>query len=186
MWTKRRIAAGLTTLLLFFTMAGVAVASDWSAPGNALYGIDRAAERVGIGAGGLPERLDEALALAGAGRPAAALEHAADALATESEGTGAADALLAAAEAVLSNDEGDADEVRQAVAEMLLWMSTTELTGTDFGLAVAAQAQELSTGLGSPDDLPGPPDDLPAPPVSTPAGPPDELPEPPGGFPTLP
>jgi hypothetical protein len=38
-------------------MSGVAVAANRAAPGDALYGIDRALEKIGIGAGGAQERL---------------------------------------------------------------------------------------------------------------------------------
>ena len=60
---KRRVAAGATSLMMIVGMTGVAWASDSAVPGDWNYGIDRALEAVGIGAGGAKERLQELEAL---------------------------------------------------------------------------------------------------------------------------
>ena len=56
---RNRATALATTVLMVGGMTGVAWAADGAAPGDLLYGIDRALEAVGIGAGGSAERLEE-------------------------------------------------------------------------------------------------------------------------------
>lgn len=55
----RRMATIAAAAVLLMAMSGVAMAADDAAPGDAFYGIDRALEAVGIGDGGVDERLDE-------------------------------------------------------------------------------------------------------------------------------
>lgn len=55
----RRMATIAASAALLVAMSGVAMAADGAAPGDALYGIDRALETIGIGDGGLDERLGE-------------------------------------------------------------------------------------------------------------------------------
>jgi hypothetical protein len=62
---RRRTATAAATLAMFASATGVAVASDAAVPGDWNYGIDRALEVVGIGAGGEAERLDELQAIEG-------------------------------------------------------------------------------------------------------------------------
>ena len=50
------LASSLAVVLAF---SGVAMAADGASPGDLLYGVDRALESVGIGAGGIDERLAE-------------------------------------------------------------------------------------------------------------------------------
>ena len=57
---RRRFAGALGAAVLLTGMTGVAVAADRAAPGQALYGLDRAMEAMGIGDGGPPERIIEA------------------------------------------------------------------------------------------------------------------------------
>ena len=56
---KNRATAFATSVLMVGSMTGVAWAADGAAPGDFLYGLDRALEAVGIGAGGIAERLAE-------------------------------------------------------------------------------------------------------------------------------
>lgn len=55
----RRMATIAASAALLVAMSGVAMAADKAAPGDALYGIDRTLETIGIGDGGVDERLDE-------------------------------------------------------------------------------------------------------------------------------
>lgn len=55
----RRMATIAASAALFVAMSGIAMAADGAAPGDALYGMDRALEAIGIGDGGLDERLEE-------------------------------------------------------------------------------------------------------------------------------
>jgi hypothetical protein len=56
---KRRVTAAATSLMMIVGMTGVAWAADSAVPGDWNYGIDRALESLGIGAGGAEERLQE-------------------------------------------------------------------------------------------------------------------------------
>ncbi len=164
---RPRFAGVLGVMALLVGMTGVAMASDSAAPGDALYGIDRALEVVGVGAGGAAERLGEASALAIHGKSAEALEHAAQAVAGTDDQ--ASQALHSAAERIRALGEGgdNAVGVRAEVAAMLDWMTTTEAKGKDFGQGVAERARGLGkgspsgAGSGEPDHPQGPPDGMP-------------------------
>ena len=62
---RRRTATAAATLAMFASATGVALASDDAVPGDWDYGIDRALEVAGIGAGGEEERLHELQVLDG-------------------------------------------------------------------------------------------------------------------------
>lgn len=137
-WGRLRPKLVTSALSVFAVigMTGVAVASDAAAPGDPLYGIDRALERVGINDGGITERLEEAGTLADHGLTVEALNHAADAVSSKSPQ--AASALEEAAQAVQDGQGPNLD-----VAAMLTWMASTDLTGKQFGQMVAEQARAL-------------------------------------------
>jgi hypothetical protein len=63
-----RLAAATFAVLIVGGVSSMAVAADGSAPGETLYGLDLAMERVGIGAGGVDERLLESALLISTGR----------------------------------------------------------------------------------------------------------------------
>jgi hypothetical protein len=63
------------TGFLVVGLSSVAVASDMAAPGDALYKVDRLLENLGIGDGGLNERITEAGDLMVHGAPVDALVH---------------------------------------------------------------------------------------------------------------
>jgi len=148
------VVASIVALLAF---AGVAYGANGAVPGDTLYGFDCALEGVGIGDGGLEERLAEAGELMDKGQVDEGLALAAEALTDEQEefeedgdgeengeeGPGRREALLAAAEAVLANGSEQSLEVRTRVAEKLRWMATTELTGKEYGQAVSRLARGL-------------------------------------------
>ena len=56
---RRRLVALASTLAMFFALSGVAAAADRAVPGDLLYPLDLAFESIGIGAGGIDERLEE-------------------------------------------------------------------------------------------------------------------------------
>lgn len=72
LWLTRRVAVALAAAILMIGTSSVAIAADSATPGDALYGLDRALERIGIGAGKAEERISEADALAAAGHTEAA------------------------------------------------------------------------------------------------------------------
>ena len=77
---RRGLVKTAAGLLLLFGVSGVAVASDEAAPGDALYGLDRALEAVGVNDGAASERIREARALFDRGQEADAVTHVADAI----------------------------------------------------------------------------------------------------------
>ncbi len=191
---RKKMATVLAAVVLLTGMTGVAVASDQAAPGDPLYGIDQALESIGIGNGGVAERVAEARVLAAESKAAEALAHAAEAIAQDTnveDASNASEALRSAAEEVQTgNDEAQSQEIRDAVAAMLQRMAELleleELDGQAFGEEVSSMAKELG---GPPEQLPandaageahtgeGPPEELPAgPPEGLPDGPPEQVP----------
>ncbi len=103
---------GMVVLIAaLLSTTGVAFAANSAVPGDALYGFDRALERIGLGAGGLHERLTEASTLADRGAVEAGLAHATEAIAKARDlDEGASEtygALLVAANAVTTAGEGE-------------------------------------------------------------------------------
>lgn len=66
-WLATRAAAALATFILLIGVSAVAFAAHVSIPGDALYGLDRALEALGIGDGSITERLVEADTLVAGG-----------------------------------------------------------------------------------------------------------------------
>lgn len=151
---RYQMGAALAALFLLAGMTGVAAASDAAAPGDALYGLDRALEAIGINDGQAAERIAESQVLLDRGETAAAVEHAVEAL--EGEGTEeAAKALSDAAQRLSAEDKGEnARTTLDNVAKMLSWMASTETSGSEFGVVISNMAKELH-GAGPPSDLPG-------------------------------
>jgi hypothetical protein len=166
-WRSRpQVALTLGAVLVTFSFAGVAAASNNAAPGDALYAIDLALERVGIGAGHVEERLDEADTLLSSGKTHLALAHAAQAIDLSAEDSAevaaleeAKAALIEAAELIDSGRGTDALLVYENVSALLVFIHDNhEATGVDkkeFGQRVAALAREISTQQ----DTTGPPDE---------------------------
>ena len=166
-----------TAGILLAGMTGIAVASNGAAPGDVLYGLDRALEAVGIANGAAAERIAEAQALFASGQVAEAVTHAAEA-AEDIEELGAdeaVDALLDTADRLRSNENGSdhAVEVRSRVAAMLEYIATTEDTGRDFGQGVADMARGISGADVEPESADAAGDE-----AGEDSGPPDSLPDP--------
>lgn len=122
---RRRVAAIAVAAAVFVGgMSGVAVAADHAKPGDALYGIDRALEAVGIGNGRTAERLVEVQALFDAGDISRGLQHAAEAVEIHApDHSAASDALSEAADRVLSGVSVHSAATRERVAELLSYLS---------------------------------------------------------------
>lgn len=140
-WRMRAAIAGGLALLGLGVVGGAAAADD-AAPGDALYGVDRALEDLGIGDGGVDERVDEAIVLDEAGDSEGALEHVVEAV---EEDSASSEALLGVAERLRTNGSEASAEVHERVAAMLEWMATTDATGRDFGQGVSERARGLVT-----------------------------------------
>jgi hypothetical protein len=140
-WRRRAGYAAVAAILASVGVAGTAAAADGAAPGDLLYGIDRALEKVGIGNGGSHERLQEAEVLVDRGEVDAALHHAADAF--RGQGDSATSALEDAAAALEANGSENSAEVHARVAEMLQWMSAADPKEENFGQQVSSRARQI-------------------------------------------
>jgi hypothetical protein len=170
---RPQIAAAATAVLLLGGTTGVAVAANSAVPGDPLYGIDRALEQIGIGAGHGQERLAEATVLLSDGQVRQALKQAAQAL---DEATGAGDgfddleaaraALVEAAERLPETSLGDANEllIRDNVSTLLDYLrenlgKRVGADGNEFGQGVADLARGISSEGDRPDPMPKPAED---------------------------
>ena len=141
--------------------SGVAFAANGAAPGDALYGVDRALESIGIGNGGTAERLAEVDALVQRGQDDTALQHATDLVEGDA---GAQAALLAAAERIGASDDVVAHE---GVAALLSYLAAN--VGSVDGPTVSELARAING-----DHVPGPPEGVtPGPPEGVTPGPPE-------------
>jgi len=168
-----QLAVAAAAILLLCGATGVAVAANSAAPGDSLYGIDRALEKIGIGAGHVAERLDEAIVLLSEGKVRQALKQAAQAL---DEATGAGDgfddleaaraALVEAAERLPETSLGDANEllIRDNVSTLLDYLrenlgKRVGADGNEFGQGVADLARGISSEGDGADPTPKPAED---------------------------
>jgi len=149
-WRLAPVLAAAGAVFVLAGMTGVAAAADSSVPGDALYGVDRALENIGIGNGGITERLTEAEVLALDGDTEAALAHAGTALA-EAGDERSAEALQATAERLRGVGSEASETVSDNVADMLEWMATTDETGRAFGQGVAERARNIGADKGKSD-----------------------------------
>ena len=163
------VAAAIT--LVLGSGAGVAIAADGAAPGDALYGLDRALERIGLGGGGAAERLQEAADLARAGQLARGLEHAAEVVAVSHDGEpghvsdAASEALRAAAQRVSTivapNGGTTSEKVDTAVADVLTYLSDN--VGDVDGRYVAELSQLIGAAARAEHEAPSTPPGKPVP-----------------------
>ena len=167
---QERLAVVAVAMFVLVGMSGLAVAADAAAPGDALYGIDRALERIGINDGDAEERIAEAGALASRGQVTEAIDHAATAIDdtanddTAASGSQAATALREAAVSVESGgNEAASEEVRVSVSAMLSEMAELigdpDLDGAEFGRRVSEMARSIAGGSDNTEDI----DEKPAP-----------------------
>jgi hypothetical protein len=157
-----RVAVAALSVVMAIGMTGVAAAADGAAPGDPLYGLDRAMERIGIGAGNAEERLEEADHLLAEGQILQALEHATEAV----EGDAAASAALdVAIDRVETAANQNSAEVQEKVDALLTYMSENigkdkGVDGRDFGQGIADIARGIApaneNGAEVPDDIPAP------------------------------
>ncbi|MDK1096044.1 MAG: hypothetical protein QGM47_02070 [Actinomycetota bacterium] len=139
------VAAGVFVMGL----SGVAVAADNAKPGDALYGIDRAFEAVGIGNGQAAERVMEVQALFDADDFPRGLQHAADLVDVSGPDHSAASiALMDAANRVVSQGSEASAATREMVAPLLTYLSGA---GNIDGPTVARLAREIGRPHAQPD-----------------------------------
>jgi len=157
---KRRVTAAATSLMMMVGMTGVAWAADSAVPGDWNYGIDRALEAIGIGAGGEEERLTELALLDGeenpgrsAFAPGPASANSQDESADESDPAGPTNAAATVAEITAGSEQ--ANKTRAAVSTLL-----DHLAGGIDGQMVADYAKQFrpeneTPGSQRPEEVPG-------------------------------
>lgn len=191
---RRRVAATAVAATVFLGgMSGLAAAADGAKPGDALYGVDRAFETIGIGNGTAAERLVEVRALVEIGEVQRGLRHAANVVEKQSDdSSGASAALEEAAVRVLDNGSEVSAATRERVSGLLTYIS--ENVGDLDGRQVAELAREIGRSdnggkpsseakppkTPGPPEEPGPPDHSPAEPAGGPKGEPGPPTEAPG------
>jgi hypothetical protein len=155
MWRLQpQLATIIAALLLVGAFSGVAVAADGAAPGDPLYGIDRALEKIGIGAGNAEERLEEARRLLSEGEAEEALRHTSQVLEDEEDpALGDARAAIDDATIQLEDDQPQPDDVADLLAFLKANLGKdVGVDGREFGQGVADLAHQIG-----PNDENGPP-----------------------------
>ena len=156
-WRWRpQFGVAAATVLLLISVTGVAAAADGAAPGDALYGIDRALEKIGIGAGHADERLEEARTLLSNGKATETVRHATEVLDAkgQSEGADLEDARTALEDAASNLEDDDAPgnvAVQEDVSELLRYLQENlgndlGADGREFGQGVADRARDIAPG----------------------------------------
>ena len=144
---RLRLTGALLVLVVMLSASvGVASAANSAIPGETLYPLDCALEDLGLGNGGITERLSEAGLLVKSGQLGPGLVLVADALA-HNAGTGgasqAANALRDAAGKMLDNGSARSAELRTRVAARLLDLAARHLTADQVDQAVVSLALDL-------------------------------------------
>ena len=133
-WMARmapRVAIGaLALIMLVVSSTGLAFAANGAKPGDMLYGLDRAAEVLGIGDGGANERIAEAHALVASGAVAGGLTHAAAVLPATPENDTAKAAIQKAATRVQGEPQGPSSFVAEQVGTLLSYLRVATAAGT--------------------------------------------------------
>ncbi|MCZ6461338.1 MAG: hypothetical protein O6705_03775 [Actinobacteria bacterium] len=214
-WMARmapRVAVGaLALIMLVVSSTGLALAANGAKPGDMLYGLDRAAEVLGIGDGGANERIAEAHALVASGAVAGGLTHAAAVLPATPENDTAKAAIQKAATRVQGEPQGPSAFVAEQVGTLLSYLRLATAAGTVNTSTLAGFAEAIGEppatppgqdgtpgqggnapgqsedATGQQDDGLGNSDNVPGPPDNVPGppvpGPPDEVPGPPDEVP---
>ncbi len=146
-------ATAAAVVVVMSASAGVAYAADGAVPGDTLYGVDLALEKVGIGDGGLKERLTEASQLVARGRTQDGLDLAGNAISKSATGDRAmlmvAESLRVAAQAAAKNQGARTPEELKQIAEKLRLMASGEKSAEELGRAVEDLAGSLQSKDGS-------------------------------------
>jgi hypothetical protein len=161
---QERLAVAAVAMFVLVGMSGLAVAADAAAPGDALYGIDRVLEKIGINDGAAGERIAEAGALASRGQVTEAIGHAVSAIedpANDDTATSDSQAATALREAAVSVESGGneaaSEEVRVSVSAMLSEMAELigdpDLDGAEFGRRVSEMARSIAGGSEDNEDI---------------------------------
>jgi hypothetical protein len=153
-WTTRvvpRVAVGAAALLmLVVSSSGLAFAANGAKPGDMLYGLDRAAEVIGIGDGGADERYAEAQALVAAGEMPGGLALASEILDRIPGGEEAKPAVAEAAARLEHEPAGPASQAADQVGALLRIIHDGTIAGVVDIPTVSSLAQEIGGPPGVP------------------------------------
>jgi hypothetical protein len=153
-WTTRvvpRVAVGAAALLmLVVSSSGLAFAANGAKPGDMLYGLDRAAEVIGIGDGGADERYAEAQALVAAGEMPDGLALASEILDRIPGGEEAKPAVAEAAARLEHEPAGPASQAADQVGALLRIIHDGTIAGVVDIPTVSSLAQKIGRPPGVP------------------------------------
>jgi hypothetical protein len=132
-WRRRTVFGSFITTVLAKVLAasvalaavtgGVGAVANSAAPGDPLYGVDTAMERIGLFNGGIPERLQEAERLVTRNQVYRGLELAGSAIGGLRDGYGSAAAALEQAAVQVQTRTQTSEQYRDDVTEMLRIMT---------------------------------------------------------------
>lgn len=167
----RRMAVLAASMAILFAFSGIAMAADGASPGDVLYGLDQVLEKIGIGAGGVDERIEEFDDLLDSGDEIEAYVFFAGYIGSTDD----TNAQVASEHLVSATDaSSSAVEAREKVDAILAFIEAGRgdgLEGRDLGRGVAniarGDSNDTSGGTvpgfdGGPPTNPGPPDGVPA------------------------
>ena len=143
----RRVVALAASLTVLFAFSTVAMAADGAVPGDALYKLDRTLELIGIGDGGVDERIVEFDTLIQRGED----ELAFDLLDEFAETANEDDATKAQRHIELAATNSIAADAQEKIAEKKTFIQENKgngvgIDGADFGRGVADVARSDSNG----------------------------------------
>ncbi len=145
---RRRVTAAATSLMMIVGMTGVAWAADSAVPGDWNYGLDRALESVGIGAGGTEERLQELIVVRENGHVrgvSIASGSGADSVASSDDPVVGLEKAAATAVATTRGSQRAID-IGGAVSKLLAYLADTEKA---HGPTISELAKEFKQAQGS-------------------------------------
>ena len=160
-WMARmapRVAVGaLALIMLVVSSTGLAFAANGAKPGDMLYGLDRAAEVLGIGDGGSNERIAEAHALVASGAVASGLTHAAAVLPATPDNETAKAAIQKAATRVQGEPQGPSSYVAEQVGTLLSYLRLATAAGTVNTSTLSGFAEAIGKPPATPPGMDGTP-----------------------------
>jgi hypothetical protein len=142
---RRRVTAAATSLMMIVGMTGVAWAADSAVPGDWNYGIDRALESMGIGAGGAEERLLELAVIPGT--ETVSLDDSGSGTESENSEVGLDNAAATVAETLRGSWR--ATEVQGGVSALLTDLADTERVDRPMVSELAKQFKQAQEPSGT-------------------------------------
>ncbi len=139
-WLATRAAAAVVAFVLLIGVSAIAFAAHVSIPGDALYGLDRALEAVGIGDGSVDERVVEADTLVADGKDVEAITLLGETMYKETVNGNETAAVVAQRrlEEVTLGTAGDGDTGRKRVEALSIYIAQS----VDAGVAIDEQFRD--------------------------------------------